>query len=68
MSAGEWYIEYLPFFSASQVQAAQAKVGCPALPSGTDLQQELFRGVHRQHAKVETVTGRKWWWSVLPYC
>lgn len=68
MSAGEWCIEYLPFFSASQVQAAQARVGCPALPLGTDLQQELFRGVHRQHAKVAMVTGRKWWWFVLLYC
>jgi len=58
-TAGDWYIEYLPFFSVSQVQAAQATIGCPALPSGTDHQQELFRGVHRLHAKIGAVKGEK---------
>ncbi|KAL0050077.1 hypothetical protein WJX82_003987 [Trebouxia sp. C0006] len=57
LSAGDWYIEYLPFFSASQVQAAQVTIGYPALPSGTDHQQELFRGVHRLHAKIGAVKG-----------
>ncbi|KAL0042271.1 hypothetical protein WJX77_008168 [Trebouxia sp. C0004] len=57
LSAGDWYIEYLPFFSASQVQAAQATIGYSALPSGTDHQQELFRGVHRLHAKIGAVNG-----------
>ncbi|KAA6429413.1 MAG: hypothetical protein FRX49_00807 [Trebouxia sp. A1-2] len=57
LPAGDWYIEYLPFFSASQVQAAQATIGYPALPSGTDPQQELFRGVHRLHAKIGAIKG-----------
>ncbi len=57
VGAGEWYVEYLPFLAASQVQAAQTAVGCPALPSGTDMEQELFRGVHRQHTKVDAVQG-----------
>lgn len=57
-TAGDWYIEYLPFFSASQVQAAQATIGYPALPSGTDPQQELFRGVHRLHAKIGAIKGK----------
>ena len=54
LTAGDWCIEYLPFHSARQVQTA---VGRSLLPSGTDLEQELFRGVHRQHAGVDAVQG-----------
>ena len=57
LAAGAWFIEYLPFFTAAQVQAAQADTCSPALPSGTDLQNELFRGVQRQHCNVAALHG-----------
>ena len=54
---GQWSIEYLPFFTAGQVQAAQEN-GCAVVPSATNMEQELFRGVSRQHATVEDIKGR----------
>ena len=55
--AGEWWLEYLPFFSAGQIQACQSGTACPALPSGTDHEQELFRGLCRCHTSIASVQG-----------
>ena len=57
-SAGSWWVEYLPFFTASQLQSALAKSNSASLlPSGTDYQQELFRGLLRCHVEAASVQG-----------
>lgn len=56
--AGNWWVEYLPFFSARQIQNALAEYkSASLLPSGTDYQQELFRGVLRGHVEAGSVQG-----------
>ena len=59
LGAEGWFVEYLPFFTAAQVQAAQADSCSSALPSGTDLKHELFRGVQRHHASVAALQGER---------
>ncbi|KAL3160838.1 hypothetical protein ABBQ38_009243 [Trebouxia sp. C0009 RCD-2024] len=57
---GNWWVEYLPFFSARQIQNALAEYkSASLLPSGTDYQQELFRGVLRGHVEAGSVQGTK---------
>ena len=50
-------MEYLPFFSAAQIQGSESGAACLSLPSGTDHDQELFRGLWRRHTSAAAVSG-----------
>ncbi|KAL3163011.1 hypothetical protein ABBQ32_009441 [Trebouxia sp. C0010 RCD-2024] len=57
---GSWWVQYLPFFSATQIQNALAESkSASLLPSGTDHQQEFFRGLLHGHVEADSVQGTK---------
>eukprot|EP00891_Asterochloris_glomerata_P006608 jgi/Astpho2/6608/fgenesh1_pg.00101_%23_18_t len=60
LPSGEWWLEYCRMWRATEVQEAMRQGhqgGGRWLPLGTDIAQELFQGVVREHCRLSCVAG-----------
>ena len=56
--AGEWWAEYLRFYSAADIEAlSDTHGGQVSMPADFEASNERLRGIHRLHCPLLDITG-----------